>query len=249
MIRWPFLAFLPCFFSSVALAGERVPSQNYQLVSGNCNLVVNASQGEAVKIPASRMCSDLSSTASVADSLRKIERFIEASNPTEVKLSSVSLIHWAGDAEKYLTLSLVNISGLPAEKVKVKMLDVVRTYEQKSKSLSFSPSQAFPKAILDNLGIPKSGSVQIPVAPASEIVNISRSRVSPGYDLIGVGLSPAMPDEMTEEYARSKGFSRDYHFKGQVVSLGVELKYKNIFGGSSTVLTGVYLYYGNLSGS
>lgn len=241
------LSILIFLTSSIAIASEQAPSQNYQLVSGNCNLLINAPQGAETKIPPTRICSDLSSTASVADSLKKIERFIEASNPTEVTISDAGLIKWAGDSEDYLTLTLLNVSALPAEKVKIRMLDVVKANEKNSRTLSFYPSKSFPKAALDNLGIPKGRTVQIPVASASEVEGVSRSRVSSGLEFIGAGLSPNLPSEIKEQYIHNKGFLNNFQFEGEAISLGVELKYTNIFGGNSTALTGIYLYFGKVS--
>lgn len=237
------------FSASAAIAGEQASSHSYQLVSGNCNLLINVSPGAETKIPPTRICSDLSSTASVADSLKKIERFIEASNPTEVTISDAELVRWIGDSEEYLTLTLLNVSGLPAEKVKVKILDAVRNGEKNSRSLSFYPSKSFPKAVLDNIGIAKGRMTKIPVASISELVGVSQSRVSPGLKIIGVGLSPNLPDEIRDKYLLEKGISHNFQFEGEAIGLGVELKYKNIFGGSSTALTGLYLYFGKVSKS
>lgn len=248
MIKWVLISFL-AVLSSTALADEPPSKINYQLVSGNCNLVINSQSGEAQKAYPQRICSGLSASKSMADSLVKIERFIEASNPTEVTISDAALVHWAGDAEEFLTLSLFNSSGLPAEKVKVTMLDVVRPNEEKSRPLSFYPSKAFPKSLLANLSISKNRTTQIPIASASEIESVSKHRVPPSYEFMGAGLSPNMPDTVKMRYAERKGITKNPGFESEAIGLGVELSYKNIFGANNTTLTGIYLYYGKFSGS
>ncbi|MFP3525974.1 hypothetical protein SB912_26165, partial [Pantoea sp. SIMBA_072] len=98
---------------------EQPVAQNYQAISGgNCNVIINNTQSGQVVVP--QVCSNWSSSKSAAQSLRKLERFFEAANPTEVEVSQVGLKMWLGDPERYLTLSLTNVSNLPADRVKVR---------------------------------------------------------------------------------------------------------------------------------
>nr|WP_315448728.1 hypothetical protein [uncultured Pseudomonas sp.] len=246
MKKLTLLSLLTLILSSAASGTEQRTTLNYQYVSGDCNLVFNSQTGEAPPVPTQNNCPGLSSSKSVADSLRKIERFIEASNPTEVTLSDAGLIHWAGDQEEFLTLSLFNSSGLPAENVKVRMLDVVRPNEKNSRPLSFYPSKAFPKSLIKNLSIARNRTTQIAVASATEIESVSIHRVPSGYRFIGAGISPNQSDTIKKEFRQKTGLPNIDHVEVQIIGLGVELSYKNIFGAKNTTLTAIYLYYGKL---
>lgn len=245
-MTWPILSLAFVLGSVAAFANEQPPLQNYQLVSGDCNVLINNPQGGPVEMPNATICSSPSSSKSSAESLRKLERFFEASNPTEVQVSHVSMMQWLGDSENYLTLSLDNTSNLPAEKVKVRILDAVKANEKVSRTLPLSPSRAIPQKLLDTLTVPRHGSIQIPIGPESELVILTKRRVTTGYDFLGVSLSPNVPDSIRAEYLSRKGIAHNYQLAIESAGLGVELKYDNIFGGSSTVLTGLYLFYGRV---
>ncbi|MED5611609.1 MULTISPECIES: hypothetical protein [Pseudomonas] len=230
--------FVFVFGPAVALATPS-PSQNYQDLKGDCNVVINNPQGGNVQLPTTTFCSGLAASKSAADSLQKMARFIEASNPTNVKFSNVNLTHWAGDAERYLTLSLENTSNLPAEKVKIRILDI-----NQSSPLRFSPSHVLSKKLLDTLAVPQHSATQIPIGPESELVILTKRRVPVGYDFIGASLSPNIPEDLKSEYLNSKGISSPYLLNIEITPLGLELKYSTIFGGSNTVMAGVFLFYG-----
>jgi hypothetical protein len=217
------------------------------LANGNCNLVLNVQDGKPVKVPP--MCAGLSATKSVADSLKKIAIFIEASNPTEVKLSEVELVHWVGDTEKYVTFAVENISNLPAEGVRIRILDAVKPNEKNSRILSFYPSKAYAKSALENLGISKGRIAQIPIASVSELSGIAQSRVTHGLDFMGVGISPKPSENLIESYVKSKGFSENYRLQTESLGFGVEITYKNVFGASNTLLTSFFVHYGKAAGA
>jgi len=241
------ILFLTFILGSAAAFANGQPSlQNYQLVSGDCNVLINTPQGGPIEIPRATICSSPSSSKSSAESLRKLERFFEASNPTEVQVSQASMTQWLGDSENYLTLSLENTSNLPAEKVKVRIVDAVKSNEKVSRTLPLSPSRSIPKKLFDNLTVPRRGSIQIPIGPESELVILTKRRVTNGYDFLGVSLSPNIPESFKAEYLGRKGITHNYQLAIESAGLGVELKYDNIFGGSSTVLTGLYLFYGHV---
>lgn len=230
------------FGPAAALASEQPRQQNYQDPKGDCNIVINNPQGGNVQLPSTTFCSGLAASKSAADSLQKMARFIEASNPTEVKISNVSLTHWAGDAERYLTLTLENTSNLPAEKIKVRVLDV-RPNEKQASPLPFSPSHALPKTLWATLAVPQHSSTQLPIGPESELIILTKRHVPIGYDFIGASLSPNLPDDLKAEYLSSKGVTSPYLTMIKVTSLGIELKYSTIFGGSNTVMAGLFLFY------
>lgn len=234
------------FGPAAGFAGENPPLQNYQDLKGDCNVVINNPQGGSVQLPGTVFCSGLAASKSAADSLQKMARFIEASNPTDLKISNVSLSHWAGDAERYLTLSLENTSNLPAEKIKVRILDIVKPNEKQSRPLPFSQSRALPKAFLDTLAVPQHSSTQLPIGPESEFVILTKRRVPVGYDFIGASLSPNIPDSLKEEYLNSKGITSPYALMIENPGLAIELKYSTIFGGNNTVMTGLFLFYGRV---
>ncbi|WP_063888070.1 hypothetical protein [Burkholderia pseudomultivorans] len=240
--------FLPVivFWSTAAMSAGNAETENVQIVSGGCNVVLNVVNGSIPKIPPT-YCSQLSAVGNIADSLKKLERYVEASNPTEVKLSGVELEMWAGDEEDYLTLTLGNDSNLPAQNVKILFLAPVRLGETTSRRLSFTPSRAIPKGMLSHLGVSRKGALKIPVAPVSELVRFSRNRIPDDYELLGVGASPNIPDEMIRKYAERRGIEHGYSFLSSTSSLGVQIRYETIFGGKSSLLTGVYLYFAKVT--
>ena len=229
----------------MALASEQPVAQNYQAISGgNCNVIINNTQSGQVVVP--QVCSNWSSSKSAAQSLRKLERFFEAANPTEVEVSQVGLKMWLGDPERYLTLSLTNVSNLPADRVKVRLLAPLEAHEKTSRALTFSPSRAYPTKLLANLRIPKLGSTEIPIGPESELIILTKRRVPVGYDFLGVGLSPKLPPGLEADYVERKGVGANYQLSSQSAALAIELRYENIFEGKTTSLRGLYVYYGQV---
>jgi len=244
------LAFILCI-GQLAGEADATPTptptptpQNLQNIRGDCNVVINNPQGGNVELPRDVICSGLAAPESTAASLQKMARFIEASNPTELKIADVSLIQWAGDQERYLTLTLKNTSNLPAEKVKLIALDVVRANEKQSSILPLSKSKAIPQKAMDTLAVSRHSTTQIPIGPESEIIILTKRRVSVGYDFIGASLSPNIPDKLKAEYINDKGIKPPYMLEIESAPIGVQLQYSTIFGGSNTATTAIYLFYG-----
>jgi hypothetical protein len=220
---------------------------NAQIVKGDCNIVINAVNAGTPKSFPTKYCTNFSATKDTADALVKIEKYVEASNPTKLDVVSAQIEKWVSDDEGYLTLSLSNISSLPAEKVKIRFLAPVKPGENQSHQINFTPSRAIPAAMLKNLGIGSKDTTKIPVAPISELIRYSRDTVPTDYELIGAGTTPDAPDALIQKYIQGHGLIHNYSFQSTTSSLGVQVLYETIFGGKVNFLTGVYLYFGKVT--
>ncbi|ARB31269.1 hypothetical protein HX787_28350 [Pseudomonas tolaasii] len=221
-------------------------SENKQIISGDCNVVVNIVNGEAPNIQPT-YCTNLSAIKGMADAVTKIARFLEVTNPTEVKLSTAQMEMWAVDAEEYLTLTLSNVSKLPAEKLRIQLLEPVRPGEKSSRGLAFTPSQAISKSTLSRLSVPAQGEIKIPVAPLSELLKLSKNKFPNDYEFMGSGTSPNIPDEVKEKFAHKHHLANNYFLNASTSSVGIEIKYDTIFDGNVSLFTGIYLYFGKIS--
>lgn len=234
-----------CIWIPPAIAANSA-SENKQVVSGDCNIVVNVVGGETPKISPT-YCTSFSESKSIADAVIKIERFLEVTNPTEVKLITAQMEMWAGDQEQYLTLTLNNISKLPADKLKIQLLEPVRQGEKSSRKLAFIPSQAISKSISDHLRLPAQGQMKLPVAPLSGLLKLSKNKIPDGYELMGSGTSPNIPDDVKKDFIEKHNIKNNYFLEASTFSLGVQIKYDTIFDGNVSLLTGIYLYFGKVS--
>ncbi|EKN46720.1 MULTISPECIES: hypothetical protein [Pseudomonas syringae group] len=233
-----------CGWPLTAAAVGQLPG-NMQIVMGDCNLVVNVAEGQALKVPP-KPCTQLSTVKGMADAVIKIERFLEVTNPTEIKLSSVDMERWGGDEEEYLTLTLSNVSALPAEKLRIQLYAPVRQGEKTSRKLTFAASQALPRRSLSQLSLASRTTTKVPVAPLSGLLSLSFNRIPPGYELLGAGTSPNIPEDVRQRILDKHHIQGGYDLKMATSSLGVEVKYTTIFDGSVSLLSGIYLYFGQV---
>lgn len=242
------IALSTCAWATAAIAVNPV-TENKQIVSGDCNVTVNVmGNSEAPKIPPPpTYCTNLSAIKGMADSAKKIARFLELTNPTEVKLSTAQMELWAGDPEQHLTLTLNNVSKLPAEKLKIQLLEPVRPGEKSSRKLAFTPSKAMPKSTLNRLGVSGQSEMKIPVAPLSELLDFSRNKFPSDYEFMGSGISPNIPDEVKKNFVDKHHLVNNYILSSSTTTLGVEIKYDTMFEGNVSLLTGIYLYFGKIS--
>lgn len=233
-----------CGWPMAAAAVDQLPG-NIQIVMGDCNSVVNVAGGEVQKA-SPKPCTQLSTVKGMADAVIKIERFLEVTNPTEIKLSNADMVRWTGDREDYLTLTLSNVSSLPAEKVRIQLYEPVRPGEKKSRKLTFAPSQTLSRKSLSQLSLSSQTTAQIPVAPLAGLLSFSSNRIPPGYELMGAGTSPNIPEQVKQQLLDKHRIEGGYKLAMATSSLGVEVKYNTIFEGSVSLLSAVYLYFGQV---
>ncbi|WP_144025203.1 hypothetical protein [Burkholderia sp. HI2500] len=243
-VKISLIALVAALSSCPSLSTSAEGAGNAQIVTGDCNIVVNSATPKS--FPA-QYCPKFSVAKDAADALAKIEIYIEASNPTKLDLASAKIEKWASDSEDYLTLSLSNTSTLPAQRVKIRFLAPVNPGENQSHQINFSPSRAVPSAMLKSLSIGSKDTTKIPVAPVSELIRYSRNGVPADYEFIGAGTTPNAPDDMTQQYIQGHGLTNNYTFQSTASSLGVQILYGTIFGGKVSLLTGVYLYFGKVT--
>ena len=221
--------------------------KNLQNIKGDCNLVINNPEGGSIDLSRDIICSGLAASESTAASLQKMARFIEASNPTELRISDVQLVQWAGDDERHLTVTLENTSNLPAEKIKIIALDVIRENEKESRLLPLSKSKALPQKAMETLAVPRHSTTQLPIGPESELIILTKRRAPVRYEFIGPSLSPNIPDKLKADYIDSKGLKPPYTLEIQSTPIGIQLQYSTIFGGNNTATTAIYLFYGRIA--
>lgn len=248
MTKSPTLLILTIIFIFTSAKAEDFSSKNHQTIKeGNCNLIISNPLGGSINLPNTISCPGTDASKSAADSLQKMARFIEASNPTELMVSDVKMLQWANDAEPYLTLSLENSSNLPAEKVKVEILDPVYSKKTKPRYLKFSPSNIFYKKIPGNIAVPKNETMLFPIGPESEIIATTIHQIPAGYEFIGVSTQPNIPDSLTESYILKKRKISPYSLRTISAALIIQLKYETIFGGKITKSKGLFFYYGSFN--
>ena len=221
------------------------------IVNGNCNYVINQQNdhgaGSPLSLESLKPCSmqkgDLPSK-NFNDAVINIERYLEFSHPTELKLSGVTIQNWLGDSEEYLTLNIANESTLPAVDVSIQVLVPTALGDSPAKPQRFTPSHAFPPALTKHLAIPANQSTNIAVAPISELTAALSLPPPAGYQLVGVGLSPNMPDALTQQVKEQNRITSSGIVEFVAKPIAVDLQFKTVFGGKNGLLTGVYLYYG-----
>jgi len=212
---------------------------NAQNANGNGNYIVNNHGSGSVNISSSEPSP---ATKNVADSLNKIVRFLEASNPTKVQLNNVRLIRWLGEDEFVLTLDLDNPSSMPGYKVKTMLLAPLGRGETQSRTLSMKPGRGFSRQLLDTLSVEAGGRQSVPIATVSELkrfVNFPEK-----YDLIGAGLANNVPDALLREYGnqhrRTDGSAGTASIS---LSFVAKTNYETAFGGKNQSLVSVFLYF------
>lgn len=181
-----------------------------------------------------------------SDSLeRKQEALLVAQHPTELNVTDLVLKTWLGDNEAYLTLCLDNIKKLEARDVKVSLLKPKCSEDEYSERPPFTPSRI---PMPTNLTIKGDSHLEIPVAPVSEAHKTFCNKDD--WQLIGVGLTPEIPNALKEQILSAEEQSLDEgpvltlsHVESQSVVFGIEVTWKSIFEQQQQLLLGGYLYY------
>jgi len=216
-----------------------------QMVNGNDNVVINGANSTVFVAPLPANPATFKSEKDIATPLSKIERYLEATNPTELKLDNVKPENFVADNEEFLTVALTNGSGLPAQNVRISILGPVPVGRKQSPILMFSPSKTIPLQSIAHLSIQRGAHLELPVAAIPELISATSNQVPAGYDFVGVGLSPQPPADLIEQYLNTHVPSHSYSGNTTTASLGVLVKYDSIFGEKKQTLTGMYVYFGS----
>jgi hypothetical protein len=236
----------------LAVASKQQPLPgNFMVINGDCNVVFNqqSNQQSAPSLPleALKPCleqKDAAQSKNFDGAVINIERYLEFSNPTTLKIADVTLQSWLGDSEDYLTLNLANDSTLPALNVSVQLFAPTEPAGSPAKPIRATPSHAFPPPLMKHLAVGAKQSTSIAVAPVSELVGALSPPPPAGYQLIGVGLSPNLPDTLVQRVKDLNGITGSGSVELVAKPIGANLHFQTIFGGKNALLTGVYLYFG-----
>lgn len=163
-------------------------------------------------------------------------------NPTILELKDVKLQKWIASDFDYLSFYLDNTGEIPAEQVTVSIFkkspnDITITNDSVNGSFL---NQA-------NLCITGGKNLLYPLASINEITSQFTEQFS-GYTVIGAGLSPNIPSELTEVEIDKKwhamGCPEIYQIELNTTTfpLFVKLAYKSPFGVDHVTHTGCYIY-------
>ncbi|OGB27201.1 MAG: hypothetical protein A3I66_11655 [Burkholderiales bacterium RIFCSPLOWO2_02_FULL_57_36] len=182
----------------------------------------------------------------------KSERYLVATNPTEIQVPRVTMEDWYGDSEPFFTAYIANSSRLPAERVRVRILAPRKPGEKQSRALVFKRSAALQSV---NIGLdsalfmPQGTELKLPLGSRSELLAaIDRSDIL-DYDFIGIGTMPEIPAAIKNAFvAESTITTNDVSSSvGSAFAnrtLGIEIRYTTIFDQKITRLFPVNLYFG-----
>lgn len=177
------------------------------------------------------------------DSLsKKQEAFLVASNPTKLVMRELSFKEFIGDNEPYLTLELENTTKLDAHALEVSILLPKKPGETDSEIAKFSPSKCIDISKVENFSVTATTKQLIPLAPRSEVHQIL-SRDLAEHRLVGTGLSPEIPHDLS---SKIRGLHGEIHFPCLSISsigFGVMVKWRTIFEQEFSVVCGGFLYY------
>ncbi|QXH52374.1 hypothetical protein KSS94_04395 [Pseudomonas fakonensis] len=227
-------------FSAQAFSATPELPSNLQYILGNCNLVINNSEGGNVQAPKGNLCPDSPASKSAADSLNKLARFIEASNPTKLEVAELKPMKFLGDNEPFLVAIVENKSNLPARKVKLELLRPLQANEKNSKIIKVPRSNAFPQKIMQHLQVAQHDSQTIPLAPLSYLIDITRLGLPSDYIYLGAGLTPELPQKLMHSFSSD---ATHRNLQAEIRPLGLAIQYENIFETSTKSLSGIYFYF------
>lgn len=156
---------------------------------------------------------------------RNKQALLVAKNPTSIEIPELVLQHWAGDEEDFLTIKLLNTSELPANNIIISVLRPSEGQGADSERVAFSVSAAFHPYQNRGFSLPGGKSMLVPIGSISEFATNFSADVL-GFNVIGVGMSPNVPDELTLEH-RNQSLRED---GGSVLALGFVETLANSFG-------------------
>lgn len=183
------------------------------------------------------------------------ERYLVATNPTELIVKSVDVESWLGDTEQFVTVEVENPSNIPANKLKISIIKP-DTDDHKSRSIAFKPSKALTaghadRIIKNGLFLPQKASIKLPIGSISQLIQSIEVSPPGGYTFLGVGQTNVMPPELCDGSSRqphqagingSNSSTRAVEYAS--TPLAVALKYETIFDQHLVRLFPLYVYFG-----
>jgi hypothetical protein len=182
----------------------------------------------------------------------KLERYLMATNPTELEVFTVGLEQWYGDDEMFVTIHIRNISKLPAENVEVGILTPRETGQKDSKRLGLKKSKALMNIEIGSkstLFLSQDIEIKLPIAARSELLaNLDLNSIM-GYEFLGVGMSPEVPQVMQDSFKQKAIITDTPESPGSGVafsnrSLTIFLRYRTVFDQKRVKPFPLYFYFG-----
>jgi hypothetical protein len=181
---------------------------------------------------------------------RKQEALLVAKNPTSIEISDLVLQHWAGDEEDFLTIKILNTSELPAKNIKISVLRPSEAQGADSERVMFSVSVAFHAYQERGFSLLGGKTMLVPIGSISEFAANFSADVS-GFNVIGVGMSPNVPDELTLEHLNQSISLRDDEgpllasgfVETRAKPFGILVSYTSVLEEQLSFLTGGYVYW------
>ncbi|WP_426221111.1 hypothetical protein [Pseudomonas sp. DWRC2-2] len=179
------------------------------------------------------------------DSLSKMqEALLVEENPTRLEVKDLRLELFLGDTEPYLTLEVENTSKLTAKEIELSVLIPKKEGQTQSEIIKFTPSKCIDISSIPNYSISAGSTQLIPFAPESEAHKVL-SRELNTYRLVGIGLSPNIPDGLTRQIRE-----RDHSIFFPVLSVesigfGISLTWSSVLEQKMKTTFGAFLYLWN----
>lgn len=170
----------------------------------------------------------------------KLERYIVATNPTELQIASASIQQWLGDSESSVTIEIANPSTLPAESVSMRILAPLKPGQTASEALVLRRSQSIPESVRRAIYLPQNKNTSLPIGFVSELIAALDDTSLAEYELLGVGSTPEVPPEMRKA---ALGNAKTYATQTINKVLGIEIKYKTIFDQELVRLFPLHFYF------
>lgn len=114
---------------------------------------------------------------------RHQDALLLAQNPTKVKITNSQFLHWSSDSELFLTVTLRNVSKLPAYEVEYGIPDQVRSGPSKTvRFTALTQSASIPKNVRLEYGIEPDEEFVTPLIGISELREFMKLRE--GYCIV-----------------------------------------------------------------
>lgn len=170
---------------------------------------------------------------------KKQEALLVEENPTILIVQDLRFESFLGDDEQFLTLEVENISKLTAQNVKLDIhLPVV---DGQAVIVDFTPSQCININAIPNYSISAGKSQLIPFASVSEAHQKLSRDLNP-WRLVGVGLHPNIPDDLTQRIRQRDPSIFLPCLSVNSIGFAITLAWSTIFGQEKKVTLGGYLY-------
>lgn len=175
------------------------------------------------------------------DSLaNKQEALLVEENPTRLEVKDLRFESFLGDSEPYLTLEIENATKLTAQNIKLDIFVPVK--DAQAAQVNFSPSQCINIDAIPNYSISGGSSQLIPFAALSEAHEKLSRDLNP-WRLVGVGLSPNIPEDITQQIRQRDPSVFLPMLSVESLGFAISLTWSSIFGQEMKKTLGGYLYF------